>query len=499
MMKVDAGPEGAGEIGRPLRVMKFGGTSLGSAERMLRVVDLVAAALREYRVVVVASAVAGVTDLLENGIAQAVAGDAEATVRRFSAVHDEIADGLAAHLGREGYATLRAALAGQRAELERLLRGIALLRDVSPRVRARTVTLGERAACAALGAALAARGLPCVTLDPRQMLPCTGNPLEATPLPAEIRRRLQPLGDAATPLALLPGFYGGNAEGEIVCLGRGGSDYTAALAAAALDAERLEIWTDVDGIFTADPRAVPGARPLAEMSFEEAMELAYFGAKVLHPKTIAPVRSAGIPVQIANSLRPAAPGTWVGRRSMPREGAVRGLSYLRDVALLDLSGPGMPGVPGIAARAFGALARHGISLILITQGSAECAISFCVRRPDADPAVVALRVEFEAELESARVDEIVVRQDLVVLSAVGDGMRHRVGIAGAFFDALAAAGANVMAIAQGSSERSISAVLEEAAGPGALRAVHRRFFEPDAARPALPVSEAASQPSGRIS
>ncbi|MGE5233463.1 MAG: aspartate kinase, partial [Acidobacteriota bacterium] len=282
------------------------------------------------------------------------------------------------------------------------------------------------------------------------------------------------------------------------CLGRGGSDYTAALAAAALDAERLEIWTDVDGIFTADPRAVPAARPLAAMSFEEAMELAYFGAKVLHPKTIAPVRSAGIPVRIANSLRPEAAGTWVGRRSAPGNGAVRGLSYLRDVALLDLSGPGMPGVPGIAARAFGALARHGISLILITQGSAECAISFCVRRLDADPAIAALCAEFAAERESGRVDEIGVRRELVVLSAVGDGMRHRVGVAGAFFDALAAAGANVMAIAQGSSERSISAVLEEVAGPGALRAAHRRFCEHPAARPAPPVNESPSEPSWRI-
>ncbi len=258
-------------------------------------------------------------------------------------------------------------------------------------------------------------------------------------------------------------------------LGRGGSDLSASLAAEAVDAELLDIWTDVDGVFTADPRLVPEARRIGTLSYEEAMELAHFGAKVLHPRTLAPVRGKAIPVRVLNSFRPGEPGTRVCARPDGAKGP-RGLSILRGVALVDLAGPGLRGVPGVAARAFGALAARAISVILITQASSECAITLCVRTGDLREAHAALCAAFEAECLAGLMDPPALREGLAILSLVGDGMLHLTGLAGGFFGAIGEAGCNVVAIAQGSSERSISAVLCESEAPLALAAAHRRFF-----------------------
>ncbi|RKG94856.1 aspartate kinase, partial [Corallococcus sp. CA047B] len=215
--------------------------------------------------------------------------------------------------------------------------------------------------------------------------------------------------------------------GKTMSLGRGGSDYSAALAAAALDARLLEIWTDVDGIFSADPRLVPEAFALEEVSFEEAMELAYFGAKVLHPKTIAPARERGIPVRVCNSFRPEHPGTRVTATAQATRHPVRGLSFLPDIALINIAGAGLKGVPGTAARVFEAMARASISVVLITQGSSESSISFCVGKEEGTRAVQALEEAFEVERSAGKVDPIELQPGLAVLSIVGDGMRHRVG------------------------------------------------------------------------
>jgi aspartokinase/homoserine dehydrogenase 1 len=300
--------------------------------------------------------------------------------------------------------------------------------------------------------------------------------MEASPLPALVRERLRPFRQGDQPLALLPGFFGGNEAGEPMLLGRGGSDLSAALAAGAVGAELLEIWTDVDGVFTADPRLVENARCLEELSYEEAMELAYFGAKVLHPRTLGYVRGPRIPTRVRNTHRPEHPGTLVTAAAVASDDTPRGLTLLPGLALLDLSGSGLKGVPGVAARAFGSLAAKGVNVVLITQGSSECAITICVRAEEAAPAREALAAGFEAELAAGLMDPLVLKSDHAVVSVVGDGMGKYVGVAGSFFGALGGQGCNVVAIAQGASGRSISAVVQESEGPKALAAIHRRFF-----------------------
>lgn len=461
---------------RPIRVMKFGGTSVATAERMRTVAELAAQALEEGRVVVVASAVSGVTNLLVEGAAAAADGAPLATAAGFREVHAAIRRELSELDGKADIA-LAQILEALAMELEDLLRGVALLRECSPSVLAHLSGLGERASCALLAALLRGRGLAPLELDPRQLLTCTGDPLQATPLPKLIRERFQEFREGTAPLALMPGFFGGDPQGKTLSLGRGGSDYSAALVAAAVEAALLEIWTDVDGIYTADPRLVPEAQSVPEVSFEEAMELAHFGAKVLHPKTIQPARERGITVRVCNSFAPHLPGTLVKAHAAPPPHTVRGITCLKGLALLDLSGPGMKGVPGVAARAFGALAAREISVVLITQASSECDITLCVQGLDADKAVEALHLAFDAEIAAGRVDAVGVRRNLAILSIVGDGMRHRMGVAGTFLGALAFVGCNVVAIAQGSSERNISVVLEEGDAARAVAHVHTCFFD----------------------
>jgi aspartokinase/homoserine dehydrogenase 1 len=460
------------------RVMKFGGTSISGAARLRAAVLLVRATLPQRRVLVVASAMAGITDLLLAGIAAAEAGDESAgAAARFRARHREALDPLQHELGAELTAVASQRLDSLAEELERLLQGTTILGSCPATARARICALGERAACALLACLLQAGDLPCVELDPCLVLPCAGDPLEATPLQPLIRQRLEGLKNGTASLALMPGFFAANDRGETVLLGRGGSDLSAALAAAALEAELLEIWTDVDGIFTADPRLVPTAACLPELSFEEAMELAHFGAKVLHPRTIAPLRAQGVSVRVCNSFKPEHPGTLVHAEAVPATRPARGVSLLRGAALLDISGPGMRGVPGVASRVFAALAAKEINVVLITQGSSECAISVCVAEASAVEAADLLESAFLAERKAGLMDAVVLRRDLAILTLVGDGMRDRCGIAGDLFGTLGDLGCNVVAIAQGSSERSISAVISGEEGARALAAVHGRFFD----------------------
>jgi len=460
------------------RVMKFGGTSVGTPDGVMRLLDLVEGALRQDRVVLVASALSGVTDLLEAGLASAVTGTRDAAPRcaaAFLARHLEWLEALEGQRLPLEPERLREALRRCTTQLRQVLEGAALLKGCPPRSRAQLLSLGEQASCTLLEGLLLGRGLHPELLDPTVHLRCDGDPLDATPRRAFLRQSLERFRQEGR-LGVFPGFFGGDAEGAPVLLGRGGSDYTAALVAEALEARLLEIWTDVDGVFTADPRRVPQALHLPELSHEEAMELAYFGAKVLHPKTLAPVRRQGIPVRVCNSFRPEHPGTRVHAGAAPSQGPARGLSLLRGVALLDFSGPGMRAISSVAGRAFTALAGQDLQPVLITQGSSSCALSICVREADLADAVRRLEDAFAAERASGMVDPVLVRTGLCILSLVGDGMRHQPGVSGAFFGVLGEVRANIAAIAQGGSERSISAVLLEIDADRAAEAVHDRFF-----------------------
>jgi aspartokinase/homoserine dehydrogenase 1 len=389
--------------------------------------------------------------------------------------HAEVVTDLAGDLGA-GAEAVRTVLGALESTGRRLLHGMALLEEGPPSVLAQVSSLGERASCAILVGLLQARGLAPRYLDPVEYIRVEGDPLQARPRMPDIEANFATLKAEAGGLWVLPGFFGGDGQGRILSLGRGGSDHSAALAAAAFGAELLEIWTDVDGLYSADPRLVPEAFPLPEASFEEAMELSFFGAKVLHPKTIPPVRERGIPVRVCSSFDPGHPGTVIREEVPPPPSGVRGLSFLGDLSVVNLTGPGMPGVPGIAGRVFSALARKGISVVLITQSSSELSICFAVRRADGPGAVAAIEEAFPAELSAGFIDPVDLRTGLAVLSIVGDGMRTRPGIAGTFFDGLAEVGCNVVAIAQGASERIISAVVEESDGARAMAHIHRRFF-----------------------
>ncbi|MBK9797094.1 MAG: bifunctional aspartate kinase/homoserine dehydrogenase I [Holophagaceae bacterium] len=458
-----------------MRVMKFGGTSLAGAARFRTVAELIAEACATHRVCAVASAMAGVTNLLLHGGRVPDRAEADQLLQSFRDRHEEVVAELAPDLGGEA-AIVREALASLEATGRRLLHGMALLEEGPPSVLAQVSSLGERASSAILLGLLRARGLAPRYLDPVAHIRVEGDPLQARPQMAEIQAGFAALKAGPDRLWVLPGFFGGDAEGRILSLGRGGSDHSAALAAAAFHADLLEIWTDVAGLYSADPSLVPEAFPLPEASFEEAMELSFFGAKVLHPKTIPPVRERGIPVRVCSTFDPNHPGTIIREEVPPPPSGVRGISFLRDLSVVNLTGPGMPGVPGIAGRVFSALARKGISVVLITQSSSELSICFAVRRADGPGAVAAIQEAFPAELSAGFIDPVALRPGLSVLSIVGDGMRTRAGIAGTFFDALAEVGCNVVAIAQGASERIISAVVEETDGARAMAHIHRRFF-----------------------
>jgi aspartokinase/homoserine dehydrogenase 1 len=455
--------------------MKFGGTSLADADRFRTVADLATAARATHRVCVVASAMAGVTNLLLSGGRVPGREEADRLLAGFRERHAGVVADLAQELGPEA-ALLRVELEALEAVGQRLLHGMALLEEGPPSVLAQLSSLGERAASLILTGLLKARGLAPRYLDPVAFIRVEGDPLQARPRMADIDAAFAALKAGPEGLWVLPGFFGGDAQGRILSLGRGGSDHSAALAAAALGADLLEIWTDVAGLYSADPSLVSEAFPLPEASFEEAMELSFFGAKVLHPKTIPPVRERGIPVRVCSSFDPLHPGTVIREEVPPPPSGVRGLSFLRDLSVVNLTGPGMPGVPGIAGRVFGALARKGISVVLITQSSSELSICFAVRRADGPGAVAAIQEAFPAELSAGFIDPVALRANLAVLSIVGDGMRTRAGVAGTFFDALAEVGCNVVAIAQGASERIISAVVEEKDGARAMAHIHRRFF-----------------------
>jgi len=468
-----------------MRVLKFGGTSVGSAERMRGAAEIVAGQAGEAPLLVVASAMASVTDALQRGAEEAAAGGPVApAVSQFRSVHRAILADLEGELGTERTAAAEADLTALELEMENLLRGFALLLECPPGAMAVLSSLGERASCALFSRLLAARGLAVTLLDPKVLIRTTGSPLAASPDWQATRLAFAPLRSAPPAVALLPGFFGGDASGRVNLLGRGGSDYSAAIASWALEAEMLEIWTDVDGIFSADPRLVPHAAVLPELSYEEAMELSFFGAKVLHPKTIQPAREKGIPVRVRNSFAPEKPGSLVHRAAAavadpadPNDIGARGITYLPGVALVDVTGSGMTGVPGVAARVFQAMAIAGISVILITQGSSEMAISFAVAEADGSRAREALNEAFKAELAAGLLDPVQLRLGGSILSLVGDGMRHRLGVAGAFFGALAAVGVSVVAIAQGSSERNISAVVAATDAPRAVRHLHAQLFE----------------------
>ncbi len=451
---------------------------MASAENIGKVIAIVTRALAHGPVVLVVSALGGTTDALINAGRAAAAGDDSfrQALRQLEARHLTAAEQLLP--STDAQTEIQPWLTAQFTELVLLANGIFALGELSPRTLDRLMSYGELLSSRLVVGALQARGIAAAWADSRQLIRTNSRFGMAQVDEAATERIVADFQAKTTEnLWVAPGFIAADAEGHTTTLGRGGSDYTAAILAAALGAEKLEIWTDVSGMLTADPRLVRAAQPIARISYEEAMELSHFGAKVLYAPTVQPVRQRGIPMWIKNTFAPSDYGTLVEVAPPPSPGVVKGLSSISSLALLNLEGGGMVGVPGFAARLFAALARARINVVLITQSSSEHSICVGVNEADVAAAQAIVDEEFAAEITTGRLDPLRPETGLAIVALVGDNMRNHPGISGRLFSALGHNGVNIRAIAQGASERNISTVIRAADVRKAINVLHEEFFE----------------------
>ena len=456
-----------------MRVMKFGGSSVADTACIRAVVDIVADAAASDRVLLVFSAMKGITDQLLSVADEAATGSAavgkqcdEIRNRHLEVIRELISDGT----------STTAVVNALCDELAELLHGVSLVRECSPRTRDLIVSHGERLNCTILTAVLADAGLDARMVDGRSIIRTDTTHGSAAVDFKSTYRLIRDTISRDVPISIITGFIASDAHGVTTTLGRNGSDYTASLIGAAMDADAIEIWTDVDGVYSADPRFVDSASVLDAVSYREAMELSYFGAEVIHPFTMLPAVEKGIPLLIKNTMNPSAPGTVIARHTSAQAGLITGIASIESVALVNVEGGGMVGLPGIAGRIFGALADAKINIIMISQASSEHSICFIVRDPHAAPAVSALERELELELHQKKIERIQVERDLEIVAVIGENMRGRPGISGRLFSSLGDAGINVLAIAQGSTEMNISFVVHRSDRKKTLNAVHRAFF-----------------------
>jgi len=459
--------------------MKFGGTSVGDGQRIKNAAELVYAQ-RQHAIIVAASAMSGVTDALIRSARSAADGDAKeflATERalldqHFAAIDAAVADGKAR-------TELRAHVHNILGDFGDLCASIRVLGELTPRALDAIASMGERLVVPILAQALRELGSKAEAIEASELIVTDDNFTRADPLMPETREksraRLMPLLDAQT-IPVVTGFMGATRKGIITTLGRGGSDYTATILASAVDADEVWIWTDVDGVMTADPRIVPRARSIAEMSYAEAAELSYFGAKVIHPKTISPAAERDIPIRILNTFNPSHAGTRIVRNPSVNGGTVKAITVIRNLSVITIEGRGMQGVPGVAARVFSAVAREEINVLMISQSSSEQNICFVVESPSAPRAIAALENAFELERLRHNVDRVWSQDQVAIIAIVGGGMRGTPGISAKVFGALGEHELNVISIAQGSSEYNLSLVVSEADADNAVRAIHEKFL-----------------------
>ena len=465
-------------------VMKFGGTSVGSGERIRNVAKIVTKRKKEDDVVVVVSAMSEVTNALINISQQAL------DVRDIAKVGDFIK-----FIREKHYKAIKEAIKSEEIkeevkkiidsrieELEKVLIGVAYLGELTPKSRDYILSFGERLSSPILSGAIRDLGEKSIALEGGEAGIITDDNFgNARVKRLEVKERLLPLLKEGI-IPVVTGFIGTTENGYITTLGRGGSDYSAALIGYGLDADIIEIWTDVSGVYTTDPRLVPTAKRIPKLSYIEAMELAYFGAKVLHPRTIEPAMEKGIPILVKNTFEPENEGTLITNDMEMSDNIVKAISTIKNVALINIFGAGMVGVSGTAARIFKALGEEEVNVILISQGSSETNISLVVSEEDVDKAVKALKREFgdfgkKSFLNNNLIRDVSVDRDVCVISVVGAGMKGAKGIAGKIFTTVSESGANIKMIAQGSSEVNISFVIDEKDLLNCVRKLHEKFIE----------------------
>ncbi|MCC6462668.1 MAG: bifunctional aspartate kinase/homoserine dehydrogenase I [Saprospiraceae bacterium] len=462
-----------------MRVLKFGGTSVGTPDTIKNLLHILLDYYRQgERFTVVFSAFSKVTDTLIEMATKAGKGE-ESYRQLLDQVQGRHLDAIEHLLDPANRAPVEAHIRSNFEALANVLHGIFLLHEVSPRSLDFVVSFGERNAAFIIAHAMQQAGIPTQFLDARQVIRTDAQfgsakvDFEQTNQLIRTHFESHPYTQAVT------GFVASTDDGITTTLGRGGSDYTAAIFGAALSASAIEIWTDVDGVLTADPRRVKKAFTLPTMTYREAMEMSHFGAKVIYPPTIQPALAQGIPLVIKNTFNPGFPGTFISNQADPADHPVKGISSINQICLLTLQGSGLFGVPGIAGRLFGAMAQASVNIVLITQGSSESSITFAVSPAQANAAKKAAEKEFAHELRSGLVEPLKIESDLSVVAIVGEGMRYLPGISGRLFQALGKNGINVSAIAQGSSELNISVVVPAPHETKALNAIHEAFFLSD--------------------
>jgi aspartokinase/homoserine dehydrogenase 1 len=460
-----------------MRVLKFGGSSLADVDRFLRAADIIANNAQQEEVAVVLSAPGKTTNKLVAVIEGALRnGEAELQINELEASFKALFADIQGVLPNIDGAAFDNQVKTSLSQLRQFVHGINLLGMCPNNVNARIISKGERISIQLMKAVLEAKGQPAHLIDPVEYLYAKGDHLEAM-VDVDVSTqnfRQNPLPQGH--VNIMPGFTAGNEKGELVTLGRNGSDYSAAVLAACLRADCCEIWTDVDGVYNCDPRLVEDARLLKSLSYQEAMELSYFGASVLHPKTIAPIAQFHIPCLIKNSFNPQGAGTLIGQDTGEDNLAIKGITTLNDLTMVNVSGPGMKGMVGMASRVFGAMSSAGVSIVLITQSSSEYSISFCIEAQDKAKAQQVLADAFELELKDGLLEPVDFIDDVSIVTLVGDGMRTSRGVASRFFSSLAEVNVNIVAIAQGSSERAISAVIPEDKISEAIKACHENLF-----------------------
>ncbi len=462
----------------PTLVMKFGGTSVGSRDAFQFAANIVSDALSAWpRLVVVTSAMTGVTNLLLTSAEQAVKGETEFihhAASQLRSQHFAIVDALLPDLARR--AQVKQELGFLITDFTNLCQAIAILGEATPRALDAVSSLGERMCVRLLAGVLEANGTPAQFVEATQLI-ITDREFQAGKPDFELTRQrtrqiLEPILKQGR-VPVITGFIGATPEGVTITLGRGGSDYSAAIIGAALPADEVWIWTDVDGVMSADPRMVSDARTIPVLSYREIAELAYYGAKVVHPKTIRPVIDAGIGLRVCNTFNPSHPGTrLVADVDVSGNGAIKAVTAIHGQCLITVEGRGMLGVPGVAARTFGAVAATGTSVPLITQASSEQSICFAVPASVSEKVVASLISAFSHELDRGDIDHVWATGAVTIITVVGAGMRSTPGIAGRVFSALGGERVNVIAIAQGSSEVSISLVVDAEQAEVGVRVLH---------------------------
>lgn len=460
-----------------MQVLKFGGTSVANAENISKVVAIVKETVKKDTTVVVVSALGGVTDLLLGAAALAADGD-ELYKEKLTTIEQRHIEAVKQLIPVAQQSQLLSLVKKSCNEIEDICNGIFLLRELTARSKDRIGSYGEWLSSQIIAAKFKADGTDAVWKDARELITTNSDFTSAeVDFVATDKKINDFFSGEKSSLFILPGFIAADRNGVTTTLGRGGSDYTAAILASALQADLLEIWTDVSGMMTADPRLTNNARIIPNISYQEAMELSHFGAKVIYPPTIQPVMSKGIPVWIKNTFAPADKGTVIESLTKGKGDIVRGISSINNIALISLEGSGMIGIPGFSKRLFEALSSEKINVILITQSSSEHSICVGIDSSSVEKAKQVVDAAFANEIALQKVEPLIIEAELSIVALVGESMKNHTGISGRMFSAMGRNGVNIRAIAQGSSEKNISAVIATKDVRKAINVLHEEFFE----------------------